>query len=208
MSETESTSSIEEDIKATNDEHYITLTKHPDYKILDKYPFIIKNKKGHIMYVHQSEKNHAGYTYVKLNSHIIDLHRVLAEQFLPNPENLLLVNHINRDITDYHLDNLEWSTFSNNNRNRKGFGKIKYEFVKELSEDAFKVPNYETTNGTHNFDFLYFQDDNFYYYNGIEYRILHRKETNKGDFFVNFSDSDGHSTRIYFNKFKFQYDLN
>jgi len=42
------------------------------------------------------------------------LHRLLAEQFIPNPENLPQINHKNGIKTDFSLDNLEWCTASDN----------------------------------------------------------------------------------------------
>ena len=36
------------------------------------------------------------------------IHRLVAEAFIPNPNNLPEVNHKNRDISDNTVDNLEW----------------------------------------------------------------------------------------------------
>lgn len=38
------------------------------------------------------------------------LHRILAEAFIPNPNNLRTVNHIDGDKLNNNLDNLEWMT--------------------------------------------------------------------------------------------------
>lgn len=38
------------------------------------------------------------------------LHRLLAQMFVPNPENLPVVRHLNDNPRDYRLDNLAWGT--------------------------------------------------------------------------------------------------
>ena len=42
------------------------------------------------------------------------MHRVLAELFIPNPENKPCVNHIDGDKSNFDLSNLEWVTHSEN----------------------------------------------------------------------------------------------
>jgi hypothetical protein len=46
------------------------------------------------------------------------LHVLLATCFIPNPSNKTIVNHKDRDKSNYSLDNLEWATTTQNNRNR------------------------------------------------------------------------------------------
>ena len=46
-------------------------------------------------------------------------HRIIAEVFIPNPNNLPQVNHINKDRTDNRIENLEWVTARENSHGTK-----------------------------------------------------------------------------------------
>lgn len=51
-----------------------------------------------------------GYLFVNIFGKMIKIHLIVAESFIPNPNNLPQVNHKNLDKTDNRVENLEWCT--------------------------------------------------------------------------------------------------
>ena len=117
-----------------------------DYEILNDYPFTIRKKSNHRV-LKESLSN--GYVQVALNGKPYRKHRLIALQFLPNddPINKDIIDHINRDKTDYHLHNLRWCSTAENQNNRIHYKGINHEIIDELPNDAFEIEWYDTRNG-------------------------------------------------------------
>ena len=62
---------------------------------------IVGNYKCVVLYKNGQYKNHL-------------VHRLVAETYIPNPDNKPEINHINEITTDNYVKNLEWVTHSEN----------------------------------------------------------------------------------------------
>ena len=64
-----------------------------------------------------TSKGDGGYLRINNRGGSQLIHRIVAEAFIPNPENKPCVDHINRDRTDNRVENLRWVTMKENMAN-------------------------------------------------------------------------------------------
>lgn len=69
--------------------------------------------------------NTYGYLVVRRNKKLYQVHRLVAECWIPNEENLPTVDHINRDKTNNNVENLRWADYSMQIQNRGKYTKPK-----------------------------------------------------------------------------------
>ncbi len=95
-----------------------------------------------------------GYLIVSLCKNGINktpkVHRLVAEAFIPNPNKLSQINHIDEDKTNNCIDNLEWCTNKYNQRysNAKQIGCYKdgklvkvYDAILDVEQDGYNHRN-------------------------------------------------------------------
>jgi len=92
----------------------------------------------------QLKNSQIGYKTVQLRSaksiKVKYIHRLLAQAYIPNPLNKPQVDHINRIRDDNRLENLRWSTHSENNVNKDGYkiNKLKTKYIHK-ARNKFRI---------------------------------------------------------------------
>jgi len=99
-------------------EEWKTITDFPDYEV---------SNQGRVRRIWKSGKKlrkfgiSVGYYRLDLYNDAKPsmklIHRLVAEAFIPNPENKPEVDHINRNRLDNRIENLRWSTSFENHEN-------------------------------------------------------------------------------------------
>ena len=81
--------------------------KHPTLGVLVSDEGLVKLSTGW----RKGIKTRKGYLRLKIQGKFYLVHRLVAETFIPNPENKPTVDHKNRDRSNNRVKNLKWATY-------------------------------------------------------------------------------------------------
>ena len=113
---------------------------------IDEELFIFNVKRLRVFKPHSV--NSRGYITVDLfrdgKRHSFTMHRLVALTFIPNPNSLPFINHINGIKTDNRIENLEWCTASENSKHSFKIGLqsnvgMKHPLTSLTDEDVLKI---------------------------------------------------------------------
>jgi hypothetical protein len=146
-----------------------------------------------------------GYYYVNFDNKHNSLHRLVAEQFIPNPDNLSEIDHCDRCRTNNSLSNLRWVSRTLNTCNKTSFKSVKYEYLDELPEGYEVFNEYQMRSGRKRFFnnlFIKWTNEGPTFLtndSARHYRFLHQAIHN-GSNYVQHQDIDGKHCSIWFNR--------
>lgn len=89
-----------------------------DYEITKDGQIINKNT-NHIL---KPQPNGKGYLRVSIGGKLMFVHRLVAEKYIPNPDNKLQINHIDGNKLNNCVENLEWVTNQENRTHAVNIG--------------------------------------------------------------------------------------
>ena len=176
------------------------------YEIDTEYPHKIRNITTNKIL--SESVNNKGYTQVNLNGRCYNKHKIIANQFIPNPTNLPCVDHKNHIRDDNRIENLRWISYSDNLKNKKTHKGVDYSYFDYADfnkEDLILVDSYNKHTLT---DYYYSVDTNkFYYDTGVGYRELYINYIKNGSAYVNMKDNNNKDVKIIYNVFKKLYKI-
>lgn len=88
----------------------------------------VKTPRGKLLKEHLNYKGYPMMTLSKNNKRkMISLHRLVAKAFIPNPNQLPCINHIDENKTNNCVNNLEWCNYAYNKRYSSAIKVVQYD---------------------------------------------------------------------------------
>jgi len=114
------------------------ITNYPDYDITEEGIITNIKRKTQLKHYARDKKHKQQYLRVCLKGKNQYVHRLLAQQFIPNPDNKEFVDHINTNRQDNRLENLRWASRGENIINRKLQSKFDKTYIGEWKKKNSK----------------------------------------------------------------------
>ena len=92
-------------------EKWVNIENHPNY-FISNFGRVFSKKSNKVMKNRVVSKN--GYQQITLDNSQLLVHRLVAQAFIPNPNNLPCVNHKDENPGNNDFRNLEWCTYKYN----------------------------------------------------------------------------------------------
>lgn len=87
------------------------------WKTIEGHEDYMASSKGRIAKIIKGDSNGKGYRFIRfLDGKRVYIHKIIAQLFMPNPNNLPIVNHKDGNKENNKIENLEWCTYSHNNK--------------------------------------------------------------------------------------------
>lgn len=102
--------------------------------------------------------HHTGYRRVQINGRLYQVHRLIAEAFIPNPDNKPEVDHINRNPSDNRVENLRWASRSENLRNTRAHDRVDARGGTHLYDDKKQYERERSARRNNTHKHVYFSD--------------------------------------------------
>ncbi len=128
-----------------------TITDFDKYEVSNLGNVRRQTKKGyHLLKPHV---NAGGYYFVRLSkdgkAKNYTIHRLVANAFIPNPDDEPIINHIDENKLNNKVDNLEWCSAQYNVRysiakpifGYNGFQILEYDAIVDAEKDGFNITN-------------------------------------------------------------------
>lgn len=87
--------------------------------------------------------SNCGYILASIGGTVMTLHKAVALAWLPNPDNKKFINHIDGNKRNCSVENLEWTTHSDNMRHAWANGLISHHHIKEVQYVKGKIRDYK-----------------------------------------------------------------
>ena len=103
------------------------IERHPTLGILvreDGCVYLPQSGKWSAHWTFGTKRNDRGYLGVQINGKRHYVHRLVAQTFIPNPQNKPQIDHIDRCPSNNNVENLRWVTNRENTRNTKANDRV------------------------------------------------------------------------------------